>query len=766
MERRLIEVYGIVQGVGFRPFIKLLADRYGVTGYVQNMGAFVRIEAQCSPDKLDRFEAAIRSEAPPLSRIQKVDVKLLDAIENEAQFDICSSGEAVQGALQVPADAGICSECMQELLDPRNRRYLHPFIACTNCGPRYSMIEGAPYDRERTSMKDFPLCDSCRNEYEEPCDRRYHAQPVCCNDCGPRLYILDKDGNKDFTDPISKARVILQNGGIAAAKGLGGYHLVCDASSNSAVINLRMKKKREAKPLAVMAPDLASAEKWCHISEKERQLLLSPERPIVLLRKREESLIPFEIAFSNPYIGMMLPATGMQRLLFDLPDGARTFELLVMTSGNISEEPICITEEEAIEKLSDVADCILAHDRRIITRTDDSVTRVFNGKTQVLRRARGFAPLPIPLPFYKTGARNIFAAGGQTKNTWCLLHQNLAFIGPHIGDLDDVEALQSYQTGIETFIRQTGITADTAAHDLHPDYLSTKYARSFRHTIRVQHHHAHMAAAMAENGIAGDAIGIVFDGLGLGEDESMWGGEYLAGGYASVKRIGHISPITMAAGDRAAKETWLAASFWLRASSYLGKAPMVLAKRLEGEQSASVDSLLGSPTLTYRSTSAGRLFDAVSAMLDICRYNRYEGEAAMALEWAAGETDHPEPYTIEIINENGFIMDMRKTIVQIAEDILAGQPAGRIASRFHETMAEAVYMGAVECSKRTGLTQVVLSGGVFQNLLLLERSVRKLEQAGFETYIPGTVPGNDGGLSYGQAAVAAARLIGSDKGVA
>lgn len=770
MERRRIEVYGVVQGVGFRPFIKLLADRYCVTGLVQNMGAFVRIEAQAECDNLDRFILAISMEAPPLARIQQVSVSPLRIEMNEMGFKILPSSEMVEGILQMPSDAGICKDCMSELTDKNNRRYLHPFIACTNCGPRYSMIECAPYDRERTSMKDFPLCTQCQEEYSEPGNRRYHAQPVCCNECGPRLYMIDKKGIKiDTPVPITSAREILQNGGIIAAKGLGGYHLICDALDSQAIIRLRTKKKREAKPLAVMVPDMAAAQKWCHINDAERLLLLSAERPIVLLRKRNDSCIPDELVFNNPYIGLMLPSTGMQRLLFDYPDEFKNFELLVMTSGNISEEPICISETEAIEKLGTIAECILAHDRRIITRADDSVSRVFNGRTQVIRRARGYAPLPVSLPFDTNGNEDVFAAGGQTKNTWCLLHNKLAFVGPHIGDLDDIEALLSYSTSIERFSGQTGIIASIAAHDLHPDYLSTQYAHRFQKRIPVQHHHAHMAATMAENRIIGEAIGIIFDGLGLGEDESMWGGEFLAGSYAKVERIGHINAITMAGGDRAAKEPRLSASFWLRAASVFGAAPLELARRMEEKNTKTIDNLLNSRTLTYQTSSVGRLFDAVSAMLGICSSNRYEGEAAMALEWSADESDCYEPYPVDVIGEpKQFMIDIRKAIAQIAEDILGGNSVRTISTRFHDTMAETVRAGAIETRKRTGISQVVLSGGVFQNIRLLNRSLIMLDQEGFKTAISGIIPSNDGGLSLGQAAVAAARLLESRfaKGVA
>ncbi|MDP2892393.1 MAG: carbamoyltransferase HypF [Bacillota bacterium] len=761
MERRLIEVQGIVQGVGFRPFTKTLADRIGVTGYCMNMGTYVRIEAQGQKDKLDQLTQALKDEAPPLSYVASVAWRPMLTFESESGFAIRESAAAPDtGVLQMPPDAGICADCARELFDVQNRRYLHPLIACTNCGPRFTIIEGAPYDRQRTVMRAFPLCERCREEYENPSDRRFHAQPVCCLKCGPALFLLGKNGQRIASDdPIKYTRSILAKGGIAAVKGLGGYHLVCDALDDRAVQMLRERKGREAKPLAVMAPGLDTARKFCEISAEEEKLLTSPRRPIMLLKKKKGTNISNEIAYENPYLGLMLPSTGIQMLLHRYPDGGKEFPLLVMTSGNLSEEPICITEECAVEKLGSIADAILAHDRRIITRTDDSVARILSGKICVIRRARGITPLPVALPFDTGKAPDIFAAGAQTKNTWCLVRKAVAFIGPHIGDLDDLDALESYTNGVERFCRQTGVFPTAAAHDMHPDYLSTMFVQRFASRIAVQHHHAHMAAVMAENGLTGSSIGVIFDGMGLGSDGTLWGGEFLSGGYTGFERMGHINAITMYGGDRAAKEPWLSAAFWLR--SIPGKAAEALAERIEGEEREKVEQLQLSGIGKYETSSFGRLFEAVSAMLGIRRENRYEGEAAMALEWAAGEAEG-QPYDIILENnKDGFILDMRSAVSKIAEDIISGKPKAEISARFHETAAEAVLLGCLETRKRTRLSKAVLGGGVFQNARLLQAAGKKLASNGFDVFTASAVPSNDGGISLGQAAVAAARLSGS-----
>jgi hydrogenase maturation protein HypF len=758
MERRLIEVHGIVQGVGFRPFTKGLADRLGLAGYCMNMGTYVRIEAEGHPETLERFARLLREEAPPLAAVRGMDVRPMLKLEGERRFSIRESAKATDpGVMQMPPDAGICPECARELMDKADRRYLHPFIACTHCGPRYTLIEGAPYDRERTVMRDFPLCPACRKEYENSADRRFHAQPVCCHDCGPKLFLIGGDGQAlPESHPIAFTRKVIAGGGIAAGKGLGGYHLACDALNPEAVHLLRMRKAREAKPLAVMAPDLNTIRKYCHVSPEEEKLLASLQRPIVLLRKREDADIPSEIAYENPYLGMMLPATGIQMLLHRYPDGTGELPLLVMTSGNLSEEPICITEDCAAGKLGPIADCILAHERRIVTRADDSVVRIIDGRPSMIRRARGYTPIGIPLHNLTEGMPDIFAAGAQTKSTWCLCKKGTAFIGPHTGDLDDLDALDAYTQSMERFCRDAGVFPQAAAHDLHPDYLSTGFAQRFARRTPVQHHHAHMAAVMAENALEGDVLAVILDGMGLGEDGTLWGGEWLAGGYDTFRRAGHLNATRMYGADRAAKSPWLAAAFWLRSAGT--DEALELARRIEGEAGPEVDNLLQSGTGSYLTTSAGRLFEAASAMLGIRRENRYEGEAAMALEWAA-ESEDGLPYAFDTDNDGTtFTLDMRPAAAQMARDILAGEKAAKLAARFHATMAEAVLAGCRLARGITGLERVVLGGGVFQSVRLLKASAEKLAQDGFITYTASMAPANDGGISLGQAAAAAARL--------
>ena len=720
--RYRITLTGIVQGVGFRPFVKRLADRMGVRGSVSNTAGGVVIEAE-SADPAP-FLAALRAEAPPHSRIESLAVEELPPA-GYAAFEIDASRPQPGAFTLVSPDLATCPDCLRELFDPDDRRHLYPFTNCTNCGPRYSITRDVPYDRPNTTMAPFRMCPECAREYAGPADRRFHAEPVACPACGPRLSM-----------DIADARAAIEAGRILALRGLGGFQLACDALSAAAVARLRTRKRRSRKPFAVMARDLATVERLCFLSGPERALLASPAAPIVLLRMREPGALPPDLAPGLRELGVMLPYTPLHHLLL-----AGSLDCLVMTSGNITEEPIVIDNAAALEKLAPLADVFLLHDREIFMRVDDSVAR----PSGVLRRARGYAPDPIDLGFE---AGDVLATGGELKNTFCLTRGHYAIPSQHIGDLENFETLRFFEETLGNLKNVYRAAPRLIAHDLHPDYLSTRWAmRQPEPKIAVQHHHAHIASCMAENHLRGRVIGVAFDGTGYGTDGQIWGGEFLVCGYTGFERAAHLRYVPLAGGDRAILEASRMAAAHL--FDAFGPGWRGIPTGIPESRHAIFERLFARPALL--TSSCGRLFDALSALTGLCRESSYEGEAAMLLEAAcAPEEEGAYPFALE-----GPEIDTRPLVRAAAADVMAGAAAGVVAARFHRALAGMVAETCLAVRGRTGLDRVCLSGGAFQNATLAALSIPLLEQGGFAVFTQRRVPPNDGGLSLGQAAVAA-----------
>jgi hydrogenase maturation protein HypF len=707
--RRSFTVRGIVQGVGFRPFVFSLATRHALAGFVLNDGDGVLIEVEGAPEALELFAGALEREAPELARIQTISVRELEP-SHESGFTIEASARR-GGRAQIPADAATCDDCLRELFDPADRRYRYPFINCTQCGPRFTIVTGVPYDRPRTTMAGFPLCPACRREYEDPSDRRFHAEPIACPICGPAVSLS-----------IDEAAALVQDGAILAVKGLGGYHLACDAANEAAVARLRARKHREDKPFALMTttPDLLG-----ELSDEERALLGSRARPIVVVRRRWDAPAAHSVAPDSPWLGLMLPYTPLHHLLLDGVGGA-----LVMTSGNRSDEPIAYEDAEARARLGGIADAFLSHDRPIHRRCEDSVVRA----EFPLRRSRGYVPDGIPLPIAAT--RPIVAVGAELKSTFCVLRGDEAFLSPHLGDLDSELAYRAFHADLELYLAMLGVAPEVIAHDLHPGYLSSTWALGQEaETIGVQHHHAHAAACLAEHGVSGSALALVFDGTGFGTDGTLWGGELLRCDLAVFERVAHLEPLSLPGGEAAIREPWRVAAACLDAAGVA----------VPWERWALVRNALR--VNAPRSSGMGRLFDAVAAVLGVRERVSYEGQAAIELEQLAGST-RAEPW------EWSF-GDGASLVVACHLARLEGRDPAEIAAAFHETVAAAA---ADACASAESGGTVVLSGGSFQNLRLLSSTRRRLELHGFRVLSHRLVPPNDGGISFGQAAVAAARL--------
>jgi hydrogenase maturation protein HypF len=753
-----IHITGIVQGVGFRPFVYNLARRLNLNGWVRNTSAGVDIEVDGEQDVLDVFVNALRDESPPLSRIDELTASFRPA-NGFTSFDIVHS-EVVEGAFQpISPDVAICDDCLRELFDPSDRRYRYPFINCTNCGPRFTIIKDIPYDRPKTTMAGFKLCPDCEREYTDPTNRRFHAQPVACPVCGPKVTFerLNVGTMANSEDAIQETRKALANGEIVAVKGLGGFHLACDATNAKSVTELRSRKLRVDKPFALMMPDLEMVEKHCMVNDEERQLLTSTARPIVLLKRKSESNIIKEVAPHQDWIGVMLPYTPLHYLLLEKTQGFP--EALVMTSGNLSEEPIATDNNEARERLSKLADAFLMHDRDIHIRCDDSVVRAFQHvNVDPIRRSRGYSPFPVKLPF---DAPQLLAAGSELKNTFCITNGNYAFLSHHIGDMENYETLRSFEQGVEHFERLFRVKPEAIAYDTHPNYLATRYAleraeREGLPTVAVQHHHAHVAACMAEHGLNEPVIGASFDGTGYGEDGAIWGGEFLVGDYKSYQRAAHLEYFPLPGGDAAIKRparTALALLWSLGLDWDENLAPI---KEFCTEDLVTLRVQLEKRINTPMTSSMGRLFDAVSALAGARQKVNYEGQAAIEFEALADEAE-AEIYSFEL-NQNQ--VRVRGVVEALVKDVMAGVPIEKISGRFHNGLAESVREMVSKISAETGIRAVVLSGGVWQNLTLLRRTSSLLQKDGFVVYIHREVPTNDGGLSLGQAAIAAARLRG------
>lgn len=748
--RRRIRVAGIVQGVGFRPFTYSIATELGLGGHVSNDARGVLIEAEGTPERIDRFLTALREQAPPLAVIDQIDVEPLEP-RGEFHFHVADSTADGPRAVLVAADSATCSDCLRELSDPADRRFSYPLINCTNCGPRFTITRDVPYDREHTTMAGFPLCAHCHREYHDPTNRRFHAQPVCCPECGPRLRFTDGAGTPVDGDPVELAAAALRRGEVLAVKGLGGYHLAVDATSEDATGALRKRKHRADKPFAVMVADLHQAAELCQLDPAEEALLSSRARPIVLLRRRPRTDIAPAVAPGNRRLGIMLPYTPLHHLLL------RKFpQPIVLTSGNVSDEPIAHLDQDALDRLSGIADAFLTHDRPIHIRTDDSVVRVFRGKPQFLRRSRGYVPEPVRVPW--TFPEPVLACGAELKNTFAIGKGHEVFLSHHIGDLEDYQTYQSYTEGIAHFRQLFGTDPAVVAHDLHPEYLSTKYAGELAdiRLIGVQHHHAHIASCLADNEVDGPVLGIAFDGLGLGADGTIWGGEFLLADLADYRRLAHLEPVPLPGGTTAIRQPWRMAVAYLAQAGELAAELPVLRRNPSWRH---VAALLEQRPHSPLTSSAGRLFDAVAALVGVRDAVSYEGQAAIELEQLADPAEHGSyPVTVT----GGPVRQLRgcELISAALADLRSGVPVPVISARFHNGLAAAITRTCRLLRNSTGITTVALSGGVFQNSLLQQRTTESLEDHGFRVLVHSRVPANDGGISLGQAVVAAAQLAG------
>ncbi|HET6260511.1 carbamoyltransferase HypF [Pseudonocardia sp.] len=752
--RARIRVSGIVQGVGFRPFVHGLAGQLGLVGFVGNDESGVVIEAEGTAPALDAMLAALRDRPPALALVTHIAATNMP-LRGDTAFAIAASSARGPRATLISPDTATCAECLAELRDPADRRYRHPFITCTNCGPRFTIVTGVPYDRVATTMAGFPMCPACAAEYHDPADRRFHAQPVCCPDCGPTLRLVDADGHDLPGDPITGAARMLIDGGVLAVKGLGGYHLAALAGNEQAVAELRARKHREDKPFAVLAPGLAAAATLAELGPAEAAELASRRAPIVLLRRRRSAPLAAAVAPGNDHIGLMLPYTPVHHLLLD--DLAAP---IVLTSGNLSDEPIAHLDDDAAARLGGIADAFLTHDRPIRTRADDSVLRVVAGRTYPIRRSRGYTPEPLQIGV--AAGEPVLGCGAELKNTFCVLRGAEAFPSHHVGDLENAETLRAYTDGIDHLGRLLDVTPTVLAHDLHPEYLSTKYAiergavEPGLRLVGVQHHHAHLAACLAENGEAGPAIGIACDGLGYGTDGVLWGGEVLEVSLTGFRRLAHLEPAPLPGGATAIRQPWRMAAAWLHAT---GTDPAGLAVAARNSPVwTQVERLLSSDLEVPTTTSAGRLFDAVAALVGIRDRVNYEGQAAIELEQAASAVGECEGYPVRLDDQLIRAGDLIRAVVA---DLRVGTPVPVIAARFHTGLHDALVAAAVRSAADTGLEVVALSGGVFQNLRLLHGLSARLTAVGLRVLVHSRVPCNDGGISLGQVAVAAASTAGT-----
>jgi len=748
--RAHLRIEGLVQGVGFRPFIHGLAGRFQLAGFVakDTRGAVVEVEG-IEPD-LSRFLERLVAEAPPLASIHQVTATRLAPTGSQG-FEIRASLAEGESQVLISPDVATCAECVHEIVDPASRRYGYPFTNCTHCGPRFTIVQGIPYDRPRTTMARFSMCPACAGEYNDPWDRRFHAQPICCAACGPTLSLVSHDGAKVGGDPVRSAAERLRAGFIVAVKGLGGYHLAAAAANEGAVERLRFCKHRDQKPFAIMVSSLEAARSLAELTPAEERSLASPRRPIVLVRRKAGARLAHSVAHENRLLGLMLPYTPLHHLLC-----TQHPEPFVLTSGNVADEPIVYSDEGALERLSPVADVLLRHDRPIHVRTDDSVVQVFRGKEQLLRRSRGYCPQPIALPW--KALRPVLACGGELKSTFCLAKGRHTFLSPHYGDLENFEILESYREGIAHLSRLFEVLPQVVAHDLHPDYLSTKYAYAVKDVelVAVQHHHAHAAACLADNGECGPAIAVVFDGLGYGSDGTLWGGEFLEVDLVGFRRLGHLEAMPMPGGVAAIREPWRFAVASLD-RAYGGDPPLdLLVLRRHARDVESVIRLARSGLCSPQTSSAGRLFDAVASILGVRDAVRYEAQAAIELEQCADPRE-PGEYPARVSSGPPFLVHGADLVRAVADDARGGVDPAVVAARFHNGLARAVADVACRIRERTGLETVALSGGVFQNTLFLEKTLARLETRHFRTLTHLQTPPNDGGISFGQAVIATAR---------
>jgi hydrogenase maturation protein HypF len=765
-----ISVRGVVQGVGFRPFVYGLAVEHNLKGWVYNTSEDVKIEVEGEAEAIEQFELELEAKAPPLAHIEGVTIEYHPLLGYK-NFEIRHS-QAQEGKYQlISPDVATCQACLGELLNPEDRRYRYPFTNCTNCGPRFTIIEDMPYDRPQTTMRYFQMCPQCQAEYDNPLDRRFHAQPNACPKCGPQVELVDKQGNlvaptESGLNSIAAASQLLKEGKIVAIKGLGGFLLACDATNDTVVKTLRQRKKRSSKPFAIMVTNIDEAKRHCYVSPEEENLLTSPQSPIVLMRWREDSSVSREVAPNLRFLGIMLPYTPLHHILLrdtGLP--------LVMTSGNLSEEPIARDNDEALRRLSGIADYFLIHNRDIYSRYDDSVAIVERGTDQLIRRARSYAPYPIRLPFE---AKQVLGCGAEEKNTFCLTKDNYAFLSQHIGDMENMETLEHFDSTVSLYKRLFHIEPEIIAHDLHPDYLATKYARELGESgiklIPVQHHHAHIASCMADNGLESPVIGVAFDGTGMGADGNIWGGEFLVADYRNFNRVGHLEYLPLPGGDAAVKRPYRTAIGYIL--TLLGEDAfnhdLPVMREVDDMEIEIIKRQIERKINSPLSSSMGRLFDAISALLGIRGEIDYEGQAAVELEMAAHSSvvarrvsaeaiSHAqESYPYRIVEDEGIrIVYLRDLLSAVIEDLHQGISKRRISVKFHNTVAQMINETCHLIADETPMVSgVALSGGVFQNRLLLRKTVSLLESSGFQVFTHRQVPCNDGGISLGQAVIA------------
>lgn len=754
--RRFV-VEGVVQGVGFRPFVHRLAGRYGLTGWVRNTGSGVEALVEGGDAQIDAFLSELLRDPPPLAQITGLHVVTCLAIDVPA-FTIEMSA-ANGGTQAIPADVALCGDCLRELYDPGDRRFRYPFINCTNCGPRYSIIEALPYDRERTTMRHFTMCAACRSEYEDPESRRFHAEPIACPDCGPRLRIVEHAG-ATADHALARARRLLAEGKIVALKGIGGYHLACDAYDDRAVERVRAWKERGDKPLAIMVRNEIELEHVANVSPAERALLKSPAHPVVIVEQRRGGRLSRGINPGVSLLGVMLPYTPLHLLLINETSGIPVPASLVMTSANRSADPMITDDDVALRELFDVAAAILTYDRPIATRVDDSVSHVVDGVDVPLRRARGYAPLPLALPF---PVPPLLACGADMKSTFCVATGVRAVLSPYVGDLSHYDVFRQYEAMIERLCALMQIDPEIVCHDLHPQYWSRRFAeRRYpgRPHMAIQHHHAHVAACMAENGLNGPVIGVAFDGTGYGEDGHVWGGEFLIADYASFERAAHFEYVPMYGGEAAIREPWRMALAYLRAAGIAWDERLAPVRSLAAEYRPIIEAQAERGIAAPLTSSVGRLFDAVAALLDVRQRITYDAQAAIELE-ALADSMHRAAYDFAVHDGMPRRINVTPAIRGIVEDLDRGTPTPIIAARFQATIVAIVRRTCALLRAENGPSDVVLTGGVFQNKSLARDVARELVAAGFSVHGHRAVPANDGGIAYGQAAVAAARLKGA-----
>ena len=751
-----INVRGVVQGVGFRPFVYQLATKYDLKGWVCNTSEAVKIEVEGEAEAIERFLLALQKQAPPRASIEGITTTHYPSANYE-KFEIRHS-VAEEGKYQlISPDIATCQDCLKEILTPNDRRYRYPFTNCTNCGPRFTIIKDIPYDRPLTTMNRFQLCPECQREYDDPLDRRFHAQPNACPRCGPALELVDNQCNStNSVDAITATSQLLREGKIVAIKGLGGFLLACDATNQIVVNRLRQRKMRPSKPLAIMVASIEEVKKHCYVSDKEEKLLTSPHSPIVLLKWKASSSVSSAVAPNLKYLGVMLPYTPLHHILL-----RETGLPLVMTSGNLSEEPIAKDNDEALQRLKNIADYFLMHNRDIYVRYDDSVTMVERGVTQLVRRARGYAPYPIHLPFK---SQQILACGAEEKNTFCLTRENHAFLSQHIGDMENLETMEHFENTISLYKKLFRIEPTIIAHDLHPEYLTTKYAKESAATpadirlVPVQHHHAHIVSGMVDNAVETPVIGVALDGTGFGSDGNIWGSEFLVADYMRFTRMAHLEYLPLPGGATAIKKPYRIATGYLLA--LLGedaiKQDLSFLEQIDRAEINIIRKQIEKKINSPLTSSCGRLFDAVSALIGVRGEIDYEAQAAIELEMlacdGAGETGY---YPFSMIEQNGLsVVKLQDLVSAIIHDLQNKTTKATIAAKFHNTIARMIDELCQVISDKTGIQQVVLSGGVFQNRLLLRKAVSLLEAGGFTVFTHRQVPCNDGGISLGQAVIA------------